>query len=382
VSDAGIMRRFSETVRKFRLGRRVKDFLQDSEQADFHRLYLRARVLARSGAFEAAVPLYQRALDLEPTFDEAMEGLGEALDVLGQTERAREKYVAARRIRAEMRLGAPDRHFVLRQRGHFTAEVLAYDAVVRSLKKNVLPYIARGNAYLASGQPKNALANYNHALKLRQDLPAVAALKGEALSMLGRYSEAVHSFDAALRAQPDDAEALSGRAIARLGLGMVEEANTDWQRQFELLKGRASARACIALRMADYATALPELESAHEKEPNDPYWHLYRFTARHRLGLPADPAGLPSMDGWPGSLLSLLAGRITPDEVLKRANTDGRRAEAMFQMGVLAFDRDRRSAETHWKEVVERSSPSLIEHAAASNELARLSSSRIVNART
>ncbi|MDP1963005.1 MAG: tetratricopeptide repeat protein [Reyranella sp.] len=373
MSDAGIMTRLSETIRKFRLGGRVKRFLQGSEQADFHRLYYRARVLARSGAFELAVPLYQRALDLEPTFDEAMEGLGEALDILGQTERAMETYAAARRIRAGMRLGAPDRHFVLRQRGHFTAEVLAYDSVVRSLKKNVLPYIARGNAYLASGQPKDALANYNHALKLKRDLPAVTALKGEALSMLGRYSDAVHSFDAALKAQPDDAEALSGRAIARLGLGGLEEANTDWQRQFKLLEGRASARACVALRMADYAAALPELECALGKEPNDPYWHLYRFTARRRLGLPADPAGLPSMGNWPGLLLSLLAGRITPDEALKGANTEGRRAEAMFQLGVLAFDRDRRSAEAHWKEVVENSSPSLIEHAAASNELARFS---------
>jgi tetratricopeptide (TPR) repeat protein len=352
---------------------RIQRSPQDSGQTDYHRLYLRARALARSGAFEAAVPLYQRALDLEPTLDEAMEGLGEALDILGQTERAMEKYAAARRIRAEMRPGAPDRHFVLRQRGHFTAEVLAYDAVVRSLKKNALPFIARGNAYLASARPTEALANYNHALKLKRDLPAVAALKGEALSMLGRYSEAAHSFDAALKMQPDDAEALSGRAIARLGLGGLEEAKIDWQRQFKLLEGRASARACVALRMADYAAALPELERALGKEPNDPYWHLYRFTARHRLGLPADPAGLPSMDSWPGSLLSLIAGRITPDEVLKRANTEGRRAEAVFQLGVLAFDRDRHSAETHWKEVVERSSPSLIEHAAASNELARFS---------
>jgi tetratricopeptide (TPR) repeat protein len=373
VSDAGIMTRLSETIRRFQLRRSVKGLLQDTEQADFHRLYLRARALARSGEFEKAVPLYQQALDLEPTLDEAMEGLGEALDVLGQTERAMEKYAAARRIRAEIRQGAPDRHFVLRQRGHFTAEVLAYDSVVRSLRKNALPFIARGNAYLASGRPKDALANYNHTLKLKRDLPAVAALKGEALAMLGRYSEAVQSFDDALKVQPDDAEALSGRAIARLGLGGLEEAKTDWLRQFELLEGRASARACVALRMADYAAALPELERALGKEPNDPYWHLYRFTARHRLGLSADLADLPSLDGWPGSLISLLAGRITSDEVLKQANTEARRAEAAFQLGVLALDRDRRSAETHWKEVVERSSPSLIEHAAASNELARLS---------
>ncbi len=373
MGDAEIMTRLSLAMRKLRPQTWVREHLQDSELADFRRLYLRARALARSGAFEAAVPLYQQAIDLEPTLDEALEGLGEALDVLGQTELAAEKYAAARRIRAETRLGAPDRHFVLRQRGHFTAEVLAYDAVVRSLKKNALPYIARGNAYLASGQPEDALANYNFALGLKRELPAVAALKGEALSMLGRYREAVRSFDVALKAQPRDAEALGGRAIARVGLGLLKEANADWQRQFELLGGRMSARACVALRMADWTLALPELERAFVKEPNDPYWHLYRLTARRRLGMPADLVGVPSIDAWPGPLLALHAGRTTPDEVLKRADTDGRRAEAEFQLGVLAFDQDRKSAETCWKYLVGHSSPSLIEHAAARNELARCS---------
>lgn len=364
----------SLTMRQLWLRSRIVENLRETDQTDFHRLYLRARALARSGAFELAVPLYQRAIDLEPTLDEALEGLGEALDVLGQAELAHEKYAAARQIRAGMRPGAPDRHFVLRQRGHFTAEVLAYDAVVRSLRKNALPYIARGNAYLASGQPEEALANYNRALRLKRDLPAAAALKGEALAMLGRFREAVRSFNAALKARPDDAEALGGRAIARVGLGLLEEANADWRRQFQLLGARASARACVALRMADYAAALPELDRAFQREPNDPYWHLYRLTARHRLGMPADFANLPSIDAWPGALLSLHAGRTTPAEVMERADTDSRRAEATFQLGVLAFDRDRKAAEAWWKDLVEHSSPSLIEHAAARNELARFSS--------
>jgi len=343
-------------------------------KAEFHRFYFRAQALARVGAFNRAVPLYQRALDLEPMFDEAFEGLGQALDALGHTELAAEKYAAARRIRAGTRLGAPDRHFVLRQRGHFRAEVLAYENVIWSLKKNTLPYIARGNAFLASGQPDAALVNYNLALKLKRDLPDVAALKGEALSILGRYSEAVESLNVAVEARPNDAEALGGRAIARLGLGLLREANTDWRRQFELLEGRPSARACVALRMADWGLALPELDRALEKEPHDPYWHLYRLTARRRLEMPADLGDLPSIGGWPEALLALHTGRATPDEILKHADSDGQRAEVMFQLGVLAFDRDRNVAEAHWRDLVERFSPTLIEHAAARNELARRSS--------
>lgn len=369
---AGIMPFISVTMRQLWLRTRISESLLETEKTDHTRLYLRARALARSGAFELSVPLYERALELEPTLGEALEGLGEALDVLGKTDLALEKYAAARRVRAEARLGPPDRHFVLRQRGHFTAEVLAYDSVVRSLKKNTLPYIARGNAYLASGRPKEALENYDYALKLKRKLPDVLVLKGEALTMLGRCKEAIRQFDIAVKARPENAEALGGRAIARLGAGLLGKANADWQRQFALLKGRPSARACVALRLADYASALPELELALEKEPNDPYWHLYRLTARRRLGLSADIGNLPSNDAWPGLLLGLHVGNTTLDEVLKRADTDNRRAEAAFQLGVLAVDRSNAASRRYWTDAIGQSSPSLIEHAAARNELARL----------
>ena len=205
------------------LGRKPTTESKPSKQG-FYQYFLRARALARAGVYDLAEAAYQQAIDSEPTLVDAWEGLGEMLDVRRQPQRAMEKYAAARRLRAEMRPGPPDRHFVLRQRGHFAAEILAYDAVVRSLKKSRLPYIARGNAYLASGRPEDALANYNHALRLKRDLPDVMALKGEALSMLQRYDEAVRSFDVAVRARPDDAEALGGRAIARLGLGLLKDA--------------------------------------------------------------------------------------------------------------------------------------------------------------
>ena len=314
---------------------------------------------------------------MDPTFDEAWEGWGEALDALGERALALEKYETARQLRAGLRPGAPDRHFVLRQRGHFTAEIVAYDAVVRSLAKNTLPYLARGNAYLVTGQAEQALADYERALRLKPGIPEITALKGEALAILGRYSDALQAFDAALSARPNDAEILGGRAIVRIALGLVEEADADWRQQLRLLQGRPSACACVALRMADYGTALPHLEQALVKEPGDPYWLLYRLAAQRRQGEPLDATNIPATDDvWPGPLLALHAGRIGVAEVLKLANTDGRRAEAAFQFGVLAFAQDPEEARSHWQEIIDRSGPSLIEYAAARHELARPQSSK------
>ena len=337
-------------------------------------LFLRARAMARSGELYMAQALYADAVKLEPTLAEAIESQGEVLDVKGHRALAVKKYQEARQVRAETRPGAPDRHFVLRQRGRFVAEIIAYDSVLTSLKKNTLPYLARGNAQLMAGRPELALADYDAALRLKRDIPEIIALKGEALSIMGRYLEALEAFDLALAGRADDAEALSGRAIARIALGRIAEANADWQRQFELLRDAPAARACVAMRLANYEMALPQLEGALLKEPADPYWRLYRLTAQRRLGASAVTAEASPPGKWPAPLLSFYAGNQNEDDVLKQADTADRRAEALFQAGVLVFDRDRTAAALHWREVVRIAAPSMIEHGAALNELSRLGS--------
>ena len=342
-----------------------------SEDGGATALYVRARASARAGDLEKAAQQFADLSEMEPTLTAALEGHGEAADRLGQRELAQTKYDVARRLRSAVRRGAPDRPFVLRNRGPFPAEIAAYTSVLLSVKDRALPYVARGNALLAEGRPKLALLDYGCALSLKPDSHEITALKAEALLMLGRYDESLRAFDAALAARPNDAEIYSGRAIACLALGRLDAADADWRRQCELLAPEAaSARACAWLRMADYEAALPELQRALEKEPGDPYWQLYRLTSLHRLGRPAVLEGTAG-DPWPGPLLALRAGHLSADDVLARADNEGRRAEALFQLGVTAWPRDRAEARRRWEEVAAGASPALIEHAAARHEFAR-----------
>lgn len=348
--------------------------------SDPEALYLRAHALARAGDLNMAARLFGDAATLVPNYAAAVESQGEMLDMLGQSDTAMAKYDTVRSLRAETREGSPDRTFALRRRGRSTAEIAAYTSMAQSAKHRPLPHIARGNAFLAEGRANEALADYEAALRLKPTSHEITALKGEALAMLGCYLEALEAFDLAIAARPLDVEALSGRAIVHLALGRLQAADADWRRQFELLPAaRASARACVALRLADYETALPELERALEKEKTDPYWRLYRLTALRRLGrqvVPNDTAevtgGTPK--GWPGPLLALHTGKLAGEQVLAQADNDGRRAEALFQLGVLALPRDRDEARRHWMEIVTQLKPELIEHAAARHELDRLGS--------
>lgn len=378
MSEAGLVRRLKVSLREAWRRRNLGAFSTtknlEAGVPEAYLLFRRARAMGRSGSLDMAARLYSDAAAIEPTFAEAIESEAEMLDTRGKRALAMQQYERARKVRADMRQGAPDRHFVLRQRGHFVAEIMAYDSVVASLKKKALPYVARGNAYLAAGQPERALADYMRALKLKPESLEIAILKGEALSMLGRYSESLEAFDSVLAIRPHDAEALGGRAIVNIALGKLDAANADWRQQLELVPEQPSARACVALRLADYGVALPAFDKALMKEPLDLYWRLYRITVQRRLGLtvPGDMTNLSSGDSWPAQLLGLYGGHVSEGEVMRRADSEHRRAEALFQLGVLTVGHDRKLAERHWREVVECAAPSMIEYAAARNELSRL----------
>ena len=158
--------------------------------------------------------------------------------------------------------------------------------------------------------------------------------------------------------------------------GKIEAANADWGRQFDLLpEERCTARACVALRLADYEKALPELERSVTKEPSDAYWSLYLHTAYRRLGRRSTTFDVQGRDKWPMPLFAVLRGSLPEDEVLRCADTPGRHAEALFQLGALAASQgDGARAAAFWQNIMAVASPSLIEYAAARNELHRIRS--------
>lgn len=336
--------------------------------------FLHAHALARAGDLKGAVATLNGIVSTAPDVAAAFEAQGEFLDMLGQTEKAMSLYEASRKLKRGLRLGAPDRPFVLRRASRATAEIASYTSVIQNVKQRVLPLIARGNAFLTEGQPAEALTDYEAALKVKPGLSDVLGLKAEALLMLGRFEQAAATFDSACTAQPRNADFLSGRAITRLALGRRDDADTDWHHQFDLLPREfASARACVALRLADYEKALPELERALEKEPRDPYWQLYRMTALRRLGHP-QPANFPELEVWPAPLLRLHVKTPPAEELLHQADTPQQKAEAIFQLGVLALPGNPAEARRQFDEVVSKAPPSMIEYAAARHELVRLGS--------
>jgi tetratricopeptide (TPR) repeat protein len=346
------------------LGRRSQDSLAaqlnsaDPEQKG-QGLFRRGRLSMRTGETTEAIADFERALELLPDYAEAVAARAESLDMAGQIEAAQPEYERARGLWAAQRPGMPDRRYVFRRPGRFSFEVDSYELALRRIKTGAFPHLACGNALLVGGRPREALECYDRALKIKQKDPSLIALRGEALLAMGRYREAIQAFDVALAANAKDVESLSARGIANMALGRLKKADEDWRRQLELLPAeQAAARACVALRLADYEAALPELERAIANDPNEPYWALYRLTALQRLGRPIAEVEPSSGEAWPACLIAMQFGRATAEQVLAKADTRGRQAEAAFQLG-------------RWKDAIEQGAPAMIEYAAARHELAR-----------
>jgi tetratricopeptide (TPR) repeat protein len=334
-------------------------------------LYLRARALLRSGDRTMAANLLREAAELDPKFTDAIEAQGEILDGAGETAAAADQYALARNLRRQMATGAPDRHFVLRQVGPMVAEIVAYSSVIKALRKHSLPYLARGNAYLASGEPQLALADYESALKLQPRSLDALALKAEALLVLGRFPEAAAAFDKVLAGKKPDVDTLGGHAIAEMANGRLDKANAAWRRQFELSGAKSSARLFIAMRMADYPAVLAAFEQLPSHEQNDPITALYADIAAVRLGRSLPPL-LQSVTDWPGALRQLLRGEANAADLSRRAGGQPCSGELLFVLGILAAPEDSASAKSYWHKVGSQSSPWSVEHATALNELARL----------
>jgi tetratricopeptide (TPR) repeat protein len=336
--------------------------------------YLRTSLRARTDPLEASERRFAKLLQAHPTCFPAMEEHARILDRMGQRDAASAKYELARQGRRIVRRGMPDRPFFTRHCSTSVAEIEGYTNVLRadSSKKGVFVHVARGHAYLATRHPRLALLDYDAALRLAPRETGLLVARGEALAALGRHGDALQALDQAVAKRGQDADAFGSRAFVRLALGRVAEADADWSRQLELLPlDRHEARACVLLRLANYGMAANELQRAIEKKPGDPYLQLYFLTSLRRLGRAIQPASA-AIDTWPGPLIALHQGKLDASEALQRADTPERRGEALFQLGILAYDHDRAEAGRLWQQAAEIAAPDTIEHAIARHEIERL----------
>ena len=152
-------------------------------------------------------------------------------------------------------------------------------------------YLLRANAHTIQGNLERALSDYDRAVKAHSGVFWIHAVRGDAYFLSGIYDEALESYNRALALEPDEASALSNRALVLAAapdgeLHDAPQALADAQHANEVLPGQPTYIDALAIAYAangDFDMAAAEEQRAiNLLSPDD---QSTRDTYRERLNI-------------------------------------------------------------------------------------------------
>jgi DNA-binding winged helix-turn-helix (wHTH) protein/Flp pilus assembly protein TadD len=208
--------------------------------------YRAGQTLYRSGKRREAIPLFERAVELDPQFCSAYAGLGSAYHSIGDGEASRKSFARAFELKDSR----------LTQEENFETTARYEDAITGNLEKEIAVTVLYKQAY-----PRSVSA-YN--------------LLGIAYAKLGRTEEALQEFNWAINNSPvPSSAAYSNASQALMMLGRLDEAKStldQWRQKGSLTPIQMILRYQIAFFEDDAAT----MEKLARQTPADdlPWLHL------------------------------------------------------------------------------------------------------------
>jgi tetratricopeptide (TPR) repeat protein len=153
-------------------------------------------------------------------------------------------------------------------------------------------FFNRGNAYVALGQLRQAIADYDQVIRLKPTSAIAFTNRGSVFHRLGEYDRAIRDFDQALTLSPNDALALNDRCLDLAIVGKLGEAAADCDQALTLAPNAAEvmgSRALINLKSGRTQAALTDYDHALASGKPVAGWLFGRGIAKIRLG---DKAGV------------------------------------------------------------------------------------------
>ncbi len=229
----------------------------------------RGQHYAMINEFKKAVNDYSRALELDQTLFDAYLSRGILYQSLGEPEKAINDYNRALRFSDS---SATMLSFLLDNRGNAQIARGNYAAAHADFLKatQLVPDNTQLMTHLA--QSLNDLQRHEEALEIfraiaqkEENSPLTYLHIGFTLSQMRHYREAIVAYDQALTLQPNDANALNNRGLARFNLLDLDGALTDINRSIELYPNSAYAfrnRGLVNISLRQTAQGCADLKQA------------------------------------------------------------------------------------------------------------------------
>ncbi len=145
--------------------------------------------------------------------------------------------------------------------GLYTEAITDYDKVIH-LKPSYFDFRSRGVCKRELGQRKNAIKDYNEAIRLWGRDSDAFRFRGICKSDLGLHLEAIADYDEVIKLKPQYASALRNRGMSKMHLGRYVEAQEDFEQGLEIVKPTGDQVLLIAIySMKAFVFFLQDLNS-------------------------------------------------------------------------------------------------------------------------
>jgi len=155
----------------------------------------------------AALPYYQRAIELDPNFAEGYLSVGADYNNMGETGRAREYFTNAFQLRehaSEWEKLSIAALYYLHVTGELDKTAQTYQEWIASYPRDSTPHNNLGNVYTAQGQYEKAVEEYREGLRLTPGRRILHENLATSLLALQRFNEARQTIQQAQTRNQDD----------------------------------------------------------------------------------------------------------------------------------------------------------------------------------
>jgi eukaryotic-like serine/threonine-protein kinase len=249
----------------------------------------------------AAIPNYQRAIEIDPNFAMAYARLGTVYSNLGQTELSEQNRQKAFELRD--RASEREKLYIM---SHYYADggqldkgITAYELYRQTYPRDPIPFNNLAAIYNQLGQFDNALENAKHAVELDPDMVSGYENTAQAYGGLNRIEEARTTINAALQHKASAA----GFRVGLASLDWCEGKHADMEKELQLASATPDGELAALGFRAELAQTRGQVRQAREfsRQVEDAFDRLH---LRGRAKVESQLAGFEALIGNKGEATS------------------------------------------------------------------------------
>ena len=171
--------------------------------------------------------------------------------------------------------------------GDYKNAITDYDMAIRLNPDHADAYSNRGNVKNKLGQYNAAIADYDTAIRLNPDHADAYSNRGNVKNKLGQYNAAIADYDTAIRLNPDHADTYKNRGRAKHKLKQYYAAIADYTAAIQLKPDRAEVynnRGNAKHDLGQYDVAITDYDTAIRLNRDYADAYKNRGRAKHKLG--------------------------------------------------------------------------------------------------